>query len=86
MCKSEWQAVGLRMHSGNILESHKFRPYSLTVTIMRWDGHSDIGDLVANWPHLFKVKNLYLVGMLILLDVLVSYVERSCEVWPRRNQ
>ena len=86
MCKSEWQAGGLRMHSGNLLESHKFRPYSLTVTIMRWDGHSDIGDLVANWPHLFKVKNVYLVGMLILLDVLVLYVERSCEVWPRRNQ
>ena len=59
------------MHSGNILELHKFRPCSLTVTIMRWGGHSDIGDLVANWPHLFKVKHLYLVGMFVLLHVLV---------------
>ena len=38
---------------------------------MRWGGHSDIGDLVANWPHLFKVKNVYLVGMFVLLHVLV---------------
>ena len=35
MCKPEWHADGLRMHCGNILELHKFRPYSLTVTIMR---------------------------------------------------
>ena len=34
-------------------------------------GHSDIGDLVVNWPHLFKVKKLYLVGMFVLLHVLV---------------
>ena len=34
----------------------------------------------------FKVKIVYLVGMFVFLHVLVLYVERSCEVWPRRNQ
>jgi len=38
---------------------------------MRWGGHSDIGDLVANWPHVFKAKHVYLVGMFVLLHVLM---------------
>ena len=33
-------------------------------------GHSDFGDIVANWPNLYnKVKNLYLVGMFVFLHV-----------------
>ena len=46
-------------------------PVVISDVNQRWGGHSDIGDLVANWPHLFKVKNVYLVGMFVLLHVLV---------------
>ena len=36
---------------------------------------TNFGDLVANWPDIFKVKNMYLLAIFVFLHVFDLYVE-----------